>query len=150
MNIFFSTLSVAYIAGIFLLADSPMVSDVAPFNPYSLLHIPLYGILTFLLILSNWSSIFINRGNSTDSTNPSNSINPSNSTNSRNLVVAGIIALVVAIADEIHQAYLPNRNASVIDVLLDIIGIILCVLIIKRIEHISGFLKLKGFLHRTK
>jgi VanZ family protein len=81
---------------------------------------------------------------------PINSINSINPTNSRNLVAAGIIALVVAIADEIHQAYLPNRDASIIDVFLDIIGIILCMLIIKRIEHRSGFLKLKGLLHRTK
>ena len=156
VNIFFSVLSAAYIAGIFLLADSPMIADVAPFNPYSLLHIPLYGMLTLLLILANWSSVFVKRSNSTNSTNSTNSIDPTNSknpmnpTNSRNLVAAGIIALVVAIADEIHQAYLPNRNASIIDVFLDIIGIILCMLIIKRIEHRSGFLKLKGLLHRTK
>ncbi len=52
MNLFFSILSVAYIAGIFLFADSPVVSDIAAFNPYSLLHIPLYGVLTILIILS--------------------------------------------------------------------------------------------------
>jgi len=40
-------------------------------------------------------------------------------------LVVGIIALIVAIADEIHQAYVPGRDASVIDVLLDVIGIIL-------------------------
>lgn len=140
MNIFFSVLSAFYITGIFLLADSPMVSDVAPFNPYSLLHIPLYGILTLLLILS----FPLSKGKF------ANTINSTNSINSRNLLIAGIIALVVAIADEIHQAYLPNRNASIIDVLLDIIGIILCMLIIKRIEHMSGFLKLKGLVDRTK
>jgi hypothetical protein len=126
MSIFFRVLSAAYIAGIFLLADSPMVSDVAPFNPYSLLHIPLYGILTLLLIFSKWSSIFMNR---------------SNPTNSRNLVVAGIIALVVAIADEIHQGYLPNRNASVIDVFLDVVGIVLCILFIRRIRRKPGLLR---------
>jgi hypothetical protein len=197
MSIFFRVLSAAYIAGIFLLADSPMVSDVAPFNPYSLLHIPLYGILTVLLILSFRKKPSnpinprdpMNPMNSRNSTNPSNSINPSNPTNpinlsremrpapctvetttsgnlfhwdsinpsnsinptnSRNLVAAGIIALVVAIADEIHQAYLPNRNASFIDVLLDIVGIVLCMLIIKRIEHMSGFSKLKGPLRQAK
>jgi VanZ family protein len=143
VNIFFSVLSAAYIAGIFLLADSPMVSDVAPINPYSLLHIPLYGILALLLILS-----FSSRQKK--ALNPSNPSNPSNPRNSSNLFVAGIIAFVVAIADEVHQAYLPNRNASVIDVLLDLIGIILCMFIIKRIEHMSGFLKVKGLLHRTK
>ena len=72
-----------------------------------------------------------------------------NPTNSRTLVAAGIIALVVAIADEIHQAYLPNRNASVIDVLLDIVGIVLCILIIKRIEKVSWFSKTMNFLGRT-
>src|SRR4030042_3827697 len=126
MSIFVRLLSAAYIAGIFLLADSPMVSDVAPFNPYSLLHIPLYGILTLLLIFSKWSSIFMNR---------------SNPTNSRNLVVAGIIALVVAIADDIHQGYLPNRNASVIDVFLDVVGIVLCILFIRRIRRNPGLLR---------
>jgi len=131
MNFFFSILSVAYIAGIFLFADSPIVSAVAPFNPYSLLHIPLYGILTLLLIFSKWSSISINRGNSTNSTNPSNSIN------SRSLIVAALIALGVAIADEIHQVYVPGRNASTIDVFLDTIGIGLCVLVVRRFRVMS-------------
>ncbi len=141
MPFVFKILSAAYIAGIFLFADSPVVSDMAAFNPYSLLHIPMYGILTILLILSNWSSIFIGRGNSTNSINP---------TNSRNLVVAGIIALVVGIADEIYQAYIPSRKATITDVFLDILGIVICILIIRRIEHASGFSKIRTFLHRTK
>jgi uncharacterized membrane protein len=152
MSIFFRVLSAAYIAGIFLLADSPMVADVAPFNPFSLLHIPLYGILTLLLILSFFPQRkrFVNPTNPSNPSNSSNSSNSINSINSSNLVVTGTIALVVAIADEIHQAYIPNRNASVIDVFLDIIGIILCMLIIKRIEHMSGFSKLKGPLRQAK
>ena len=139
VNIFFSTLSAAYIAAIFLFADSPMVSDVAPFNPYSLLHIPLYGILALLLILSfsPQRKRFINPTNSISSTNP---------TNSRNLIISGIIALVVAIADEIHQAYLPSRNASVIDVLLDLVGIICCILLIRRFQSQSVISKVKHFL----
>jgi len=139
VNIFFSALSAAYIAAIFLFADSPMVSDVAPFNPYSLLHIPLYGILALLLILSfsPQRKRFIN---------PTNSISPTNPTNSRNLIISGIIALVVAIADEIHQAYLPSRNASVIDVLLDLAGIICCILLIRRFQSQSVISKVKHFL----
>lgn len=189
MNPFFSILSLAYIAGIFLLADSPVVSDVAPFNPYSLLHIPLYGILTFLLIFSNFASPFKfinkrNQMNSKDSIDPKNSKNPTNpinlsrlpcnlsvqgemrpalcsvetttwgslfhwdSKNAMNYSVAGIIALLVAIADEIHQAYIPSRNASIIDVFLDIVGISLCLLLIKRIGQISGFSKIPKFLRR--
>src|SRR4030042_5744293 len=160
MSIFVRLLSAAYIAGIFLVADSPMVSDAAPFNPYSLLHIPLYGILTVLLVLS-----FRRKpGNSTNSTNSINlscemrpapcSVETTTSgslfhwdpSNSINYFIAGIIALVVAIADEIHQAYLPNRNASFIDVLLDLVGIICCILLTRRFEPQSVFSKVKDFL----
>ena len=84
---------------------------------------------------TTWGSLF-----HWDSTNPINSIN---------LLIPGSIALVVAIADEIHQAYIPNRNASIIDALLDIIGIILCIVFVKRIEQISWFSKKIDFLRRT-
>jgi VanZ family protein len=50
--------------------------------------------------------------------------NSRNSRNSRNhLFVAALFALIVAIADEIHQAYVPGRDASLTDVLLDMAGI---------------------------
>jgi VanZ family protein len=102
VRILFSILSFAYIFGIFFFADSSVVSDLSSFNPYSLLHIPLYGILTALLIFSFVPFKF----------------------NSRNhLFVAALFALIVAIADEIHQAYVPGRDASLTDVLLDMAGI---------------------------
>ncbi len=116
MRIFFSILSIAYIAGIFFLAGSPVVSNLSTFNPYSVLHIPLYGILTVLLIFSFFSmKLKLN--------NPTNSMDSINS--KTRLLVVGSIALVVGIADEIHQAYVPGRDASVTDVLLDLVGIIL-------------------------
>jgi VanZ family protein len=120
MNILFSTLSAAYIAGIFLFADSPMVSDVETFNPYSLLHIPLYGILTFLLLLSvaPYKRKITKPMTSTDSMN--------------SIKLAGLIALGVGIADEIHQVYLPGRNASMFDVFLDAMGIGFCILVFLR------------------
>ena len=115
MRIFFSILSIAYIAGIFLLAGSSVVSDLSPFNPYSLLHIPLYGILTILLILSlvpitQLPNYLITR-----------------------FLVVGFIALIVAIADEMHQAYVPGRETSVTDVLLDFVGIILVLFLFFRL-----------------
>jgi VanZ family protein len=110
----FRLLSVGYIASIFVFAASPVIADLAPFNPQSLLHIPLYGILTFLLVFS--ISPY-----STHSTNL---------THSTRLIFSGVIALTVAIADEIHQAYVPGRNASVVDVFLDI-GIALCLFAFK-------------------
>jgi len=90
-----------------------MVSDLSTFNPYSLLHIPLYGILTVLLIFS--SARFKIK-----------TVSKINSTNSTNLLAAaGLIAFIVAMADEIHQVFIPGRNASITDVLLDMLGIIL-------------------------
>jgi VanZ family protein len=122
MRIFFSILSIAYIAGIFLFADSSVVSTLAAFNPYSLLHIPLYGILTVLLIFSFVPLKF----KLLNSINPRNSINAINAINFRaRYLLPGGIALIVAIADEIHQAYVPGRDASITDVLLDLVGIIL-------------------------
>jgi VanZ family protein len=111
MRIFFTILSIAYIAGIFIFADSSVVSALSSFNPYSLLHIPLFGILTFLLIFSfvpmtQLPNYLITR-----------------------FLVVGFIALVVAIADEIHQAYVPGRDASITDVLLDLVGITLVLFI---------------------
>jgi hypothetical protein len=140
VNPIFSILSAAYIAGIFLFADSPIVSAVAPFNPYNLLHIPLYGILTLFLIFSKRSSISINRGNS---------INPTNSSNSTNLLIAGVIAIIVAVADEIHQTYILTRSGSVGDVLLDVVGIMLCLFLFRWIKHVPWFSKTIDFLCQT-
>ena len=140
---FFRLLSVAYIAGIFIFADSSVVSDLAPFNPQSLLHIPLYGILTFLLVFS-FLPISLNRTHSTNSTHSTYSTHSTNSTHSTHLtystrfLVVGLIAVVVAITDEIHQAYVPGRNASVYDVLLDVVGIVLCLFIIWRLKSRCG------------
>jgi len=123
MRLFFSILSLAYISGIFLLADSPIVSSLAPFNPYSLLHIPLYGILTILLFFSivpfkfklNSSTNQIDQKDQKDLTDQTDQIN--------RLLIAGLISFGVAIVDEIHQFYVPGRDASIIDVFLDLIGI---------------------------
>jgi len=60
--------------------------------------------------------------------NPTNPINPSNPIT--RFLVVGFIALIVAIADEIHQAYVPGRDASITDVLLDLAGITLVLFIV--------------------
>jgi VanZ family protein len=119
IRFFFTILSIAYIAAIFLFAGSPIVHTLAPFNPHSFLHIPLYGILTVVLILSLVPMKF----KSSSAMNPINSMDSTNSTT--HFLVVGFIALGVGIADEIHQAYVPGRDASLTDVLLDLLGIIL-------------------------
>lgn len=141
MNIFFSILSIVYISAIFILAGSPIVRILAPFNLYSLLHIPLYGILTFLLIFSVVPLSFKkNVPNDQNVLNDPNVQRTNASTHLRiytlshplinasthvRFLVVGVIALGVGIADEIHQAYVPGRDASITDVLLDMVGIIL-------------------------
>jgi len=131
MRAFFSILSIAYIAAIFLWADSPVVSDLASFNPYSLLHIPLYGILTFLINLS-FKPFKLKPNNANNRENPKNSTNPINPIN-LSFLIPGIIALIVAIADEIYQSFIPTRNASAIDVFLDLIGITFVLVLIHQL-----------------
>ena len=150
----FRLFSIAYVVGIFLFADSSVISDLSPFNPYSLLHIPLYGILTLLLFFS-FVPLKSDVRNSTDSTHSThlthsthsdNSTHLTHSTNSTNLthsthstyssrfLIVGLIATMIGVADEIHQAFIPGRNASVVDVFLDMVGIALCLFIIWRLQ----------------
>jgi hypothetical protein len=127
MRLFFIPLSVAYISAIFLFADSSAVSTLATFNPYSLLHIPLYGVLTFLLIFSiaplKFKRFHPERG--------ATSLNTQRSWRAY-FLIAGLIAFVVAIADEYNQSFIPSRTASIGDVLLDLVGIILFLFLISR------------------
>ncbi len=114
MRLLFSLLSALYIVGIFLLADQPFMRGLSRFNPYSLLHIPLYGILTLLLIFSIVPMKFA-------SIKPSPSKNPGHL--GIRITLAALVASVVAISDEIYQSSLPSRHGSVGDVLLDLLGI---------------------------
>lgn len=128
MRLFFILLSLGYISAIFFLADSPVVSSLASFNPYSLLHIPVYGVLAFLLVFSI-SPVKINLARQNRRRN--------------HFLVAGLIALGVAIADEFHQSFIPSRTASISDIVLDLIGIILALLLIAPICR-------KGIFHLAK
>jgi VanZ family protein len=113
MNPFFTFLSAAYILGIVYLAGSPLVSQIAEFNPYSLLHIPLYGILAILLLLAFASK-------------------PQTSHTSR-YSVAALLAIAVAAVDEYLQSFIPTREGSMGDVLLDILGIALVMILARRV-----------------
>lgn len=108
VNLLFMILSSIYILAIFFLSDSPVTSNLSHFNPQSLLHIPLYGILTLLLYLSFNSA-------------------KSKSSNQQKLrfllYFPIIISIVVAILDEVHQIYIPSREASIWDIFLDFVGI---------------------------
>ena len=113
MNPFFAVLSAAYILGFLFFADSSVVSRINEFNPYSLLHIPLYGLLTVLLLLT-----FITK--------------PGTNLTSRYRAAAWI-AVAVGVVDEYHQAFIPSRDASVTDVFLDILGVGLVMILAWRV-----------------
>jgi len=122
MNPFFVFLSAAYVFAIFFLADSGVVSQIGDFNPYSLLHIPLYGLLTLLILLS----LCTGGGKETK----------------KRMIIAGLIAGFVGAMDEFHQTFIPTRDASLSDVLLDILGIVLTILLFR---CAFPFLKTKYF-----
>jgi len=122
MNPIYAFSSAAYIFVIFFLADSGAVSQIEELNPYSVLHIPLYGLLTFLLLLSLCTG---------------------GGRYSRNRVIAaGVIAMIVGALDEFHQTFIPTRDGSWGDVFLDILGTVLALLIFSRVYPIL-FLKWK-------
>ncbi|KPK88538.1 MAG: hypothetical protein AMJ94_14795 [Deltaproteobacteria bacterium SM23_61] len=127
MNPFFTVLSAVYIFGIFFLADSPAASQIGEFNPYSLLHIPLYGVLTGLLLMAFASKPGTNFA--------------------YRYHLAAWTAVAVGLLDEYHQTFIPSREGSVGDVLLDILGVILLMILARRV---SPALWLRPFQRQKK
>ena len=123
MRFFFLTLSIAYVWAIFFLADSPVFYTLSSYNPYSLLHIPLYAGLTLLLVLS----VFPSGGWSFSSIRSMGFIETGSINARTRFLICAFIAAAVAITDEIHQVFVLNRDGSVTDVLLDLLGIILVI-----------------------
>jgi len=61
---------------------------------------------------------------------PNDTVSPKNSINLiPHFLTAGLVALGVAIADEINQAYVPGRESSAGDVSLDMVGIAIALLL---------------------
>ena len=112
MNPVYALFSAAYIFAIFFLADSGVVSRIGEFNPYSLLHVPLYGVLTFLILLSLCTG--------------KEGYSP------KRLVVGGVFTAIVGAVDEFHQAFIPTRDGSTGDVFLDLLGIVIALLLFRR------------------
>jgi VanZ family protein len=134
MRLIFFIFSIGYIVAIFLFAGSPVVSDLAAFNTNSLLHIPLYGILTTLLIFS-FVPVKLNRMNGSTHQRI-------NASTYLRFFPPVFITLMVAIVDEIYQSVIPIRNASVTDVFLDAIGIALAIFFV-----LKFYRKKKSLIH---
>ncbi len=119
MRLTLRMMTLIYIVAIFVLADSPMAKELSRFNPYSLLHIPLYGMLSLLLLFSFPPTSKL------PLTHPGISLLPIQISEKKAFFRSGIIALAIGMADEIYQSYLPSRDASVMDLFLDFSGIVL-------------------------
>jgi VanZ family protein len=52
----------------------------------------------------------------------------------RSAIVAGVFALLYAMSDEFHQSFVPGRGPSPIDVMIDGVGILLAIYVLKRIR----------------
>jgi VanZ family protein len=131
MRLFFRLLSVGYVSAIFLLADSSIAQELASFNPYSLLHIPLYGIMSllFFLAVAPLKVTWIREGRVSIQTWPINV--------RFYYLLAGLMALGVGIVDEYRQSFMPHRSASVGDALLDLAGIFLFLFLFSRLVRLG-------------
>ena len=145
MRILFFLLSIFYIASIFVLAGSPVVETLSEFNPYSLLHIPLYGIMTLLMV---FSMVPIRRGSKDGSIQSGSDLTRPRSQGpvdlKLRLLLTGGIAWFVGIFDEVHQLYVPGRDGSISDVVLDMVGITITLLLC------FWFFKTRVFNHPDK
>ncbi len=136
MRILFSIFSFLYIAAIFILAGSPEVRILSEFNPYSLLHIPLYGVMTFLLV---FSMVPVPHGFKRESVRLGDDSTAPRAEGTIGVMVrfflSGAIAMAVGVLDEVHQLSVPGRDGSAGDVMLDTVGIaialLLCFILLK-------------------
>lgn len=102
---------------IFYLSSLP--SLVTPWGIWDIIlrkiaHITEYGILAFLVWRAIFHSIKINL--------------------TKVYAWSGALSLLYAISDEIHQSFVPTRNGSIFDILIDGVGIalMLCFLIVRK------------------
>ena len=61
--------------------------------------------------------------------------------NKKGLIIAFIICFLYACSDEIHQAFVPGRSAEFRDVLIDSLGSIIGIFIIKKVGNLHEKIK---------
>lgn len=61
--------------------------------------------------------------------------------NKRKIIQSGIIGIVYAITDEIHQLFVPGRSGRILDVGIDSLGVITGIIIYQILEKIINYVK---------
>jgi VanZ family protein len=54
------------------------------------------------------------------------------------LLVAFVVALTYGFSDEIHQSFVPGRDAAAFDVMVDTCGAFAAICVLGLVEHLSG------------
>ncbi len=113
------TLTIFYAGIIFLFSSMPVPPQPVKGVGYApfIEHIVEYSILGFLLLAS---------------------LRGSERTRGRAIIIAILVATFYGITDEIHQAFVPGRDLSIMDVLADSIGAIIGVISINPGNSKSG------------
>ena len=125
MDPYYFLVSTLYVSCIYLWASSPLVLLINAVNPFSLLHVPLYGILTVFLLLAL-------------------NVRLCQRPASRYLL-AGLIASAVAVVDEVQQFFIPSRVGSFTDVILDLGGISFAMLVFGHFSILRVFGRFRKF-----
>lgn len=61
--------------------------------------------------------------------------------NKRKIIQSGIIGIMYAITDEIHQLFVPGRSGRILDVGIDSLGVITGIIIYQILEKIINYVK---------
>lgn len=111
-SIAFQLLMVSYMGLIFIASVIPDIEAthrflrIVPGNVQNMLHMPAYGLLAFLWILTLRTYGFTERSS---------------------ILVATVISLAYGAGLELIQAYVPGRSCSVIDFIRDLVGAVVFV-----------------------
>jgi len=125
MDPYYFLISTLYVFCIYLWAGSPLVLFINAVNPFSLLHIPLYGILTVLLLLALNTHL--------------------RQSPAWRYFLVGLIAFSIAVLDEVQQSLIPYRVGSFTDVLLDMTGVFFAMLVFGQFSFFRGLRRLRKF-----
>ncbi len=68
---------------------------------------------------------------------------------SRKIIIALIIGILYAIADEIHQYFVPGRSSGVRDVFIDSLGVILGIFVFILLQKVINKIKSKIFVKNS-
>lgn len=110
-QIFYCLFTIVYLGIIFFISSIPGVNYTSMIRRilHNLFHIPVYGVLAFLIFKA---------------------LNQTQNCIIRNLFISGILAFSFGFLNELYQAFIPGRIVSLLDIVLNSIGISIALLMV--------------------